>query len=137
MSPPIPHRPQQTSPLSGASTLLSVRRIFSQDPEVLCCICVGGLISGSVCYLVVGPVFERTWGSRLRLLVFLQDHPSPQLFSAFPNTTTGVSCFCPLVGCKYLHLTPSAACWAFQRAVMLGSCQVFGPPLELDPNLGQ
>jgi hypothetical protein len=28
--------------------------------------------------------------------------------------------FCPLVGCKYLHLTLSAACWVFWRAVMLG-----------------
>jgi hypothetical protein len=26
-----------------------------------------------------------------------------------------------LVGCKYLHLTPSAACWVFQRVVMIGS----------------
>ena len=25
-------------------------------------------------------------------------------FQSFPNSTTGVSCFCPLVGCKYLHL---------------------------------
>ena len=24
--------------------------------------------------------------------------PSPQLPSVFPNSTTGVSCFCPLVG---------------------------------------
>jgi hypothetical protein len=25
-----------------------------------------------------------------------------------------------LVGCKYLHLTLSAACWVFWRAVMIG-----------------
>ena len=43
-------------------------------------------------------------------------------FQAFLNLTTGVTRFCPLVGCKYLHLTFSVACWAFQRAVMLGSC---------------
>jgi hypothetical protein len=24
-----------------------------------------------------------------------KDHPSPQLLSAFANSTTGVSCFCP------------------------------------------
>jgi hypothetical protein len=48
--------------------------------------------------------------------------PSPQLLSAFPNSTTGVSCFCPLVGCKCLHLNLSAACWVFRRAVMLGPC---------------
>jgi hypothetical protein len=29
---------------------------------------------------------------------------------AFLNSTTGVSCFCPLVGCKYLHLTLSFSC---------------------------
>jgi hypothetical protein len=56
----------------------------------------------------------------LRLLVLIQDGPNPQLLSAFPNPTTGVSCFCPLVGCKYLHLTLSAACWVFQREVMIG-----------------
>ena len=31
-------------------------------------------------------------------------------FQLSPNSTTGVSSFCPLVGCKYLHLTLSAAC---------------------------
>jgi hypothetical protein len=43
-----------------------------------------------------------------------------RFFQIFPNLTTGVSCFCPLVGCKYLHLNLSAACWFFQRTVMLG-----------------
>ena len=41
----------------------------------------------------------------LRLLVLLQDCPSSQILSSFPNSTTGDSWFCPLVGCKYLHLT--------------------------------
>jgi hypothetical protein len=41
-------------------------------------------------------------------------------FQLSPNSTTGVSSFCPLVGCKYLHLTLSAAGWVFQRAVMIG-----------------
>ena len=81
--------------------------------------CVGGLISAGVCCLFGGPVFERTWRSRLRLLVLLQDLPSPQVLSAFPNSTTGVSCFCPLSGCKYLHLTLSVACWAFRGAVVI------------------
>jgi hypothetical protein len=36
-------------------------------------------------------------------------------FHLFPNLTTGFSSSCPLVGCKYLHLTLSAACWVFQR----------------------
>jgi hypothetical protein len=29
---------------------------------------------------------------------------------------TEVSCFCPLVECKYVHLTLLAACWVFRRA---------------------
>jgi hypothetical protein len=41
-------------------------------------------------------------------------------FQLFPNSTTGIPGFCPLVGCKYLHLTLSAACWPFGGAVMLG-----------------
>jgi hypothetical protein len=48
---------------------------------------------------------------RIALLSFFQ----PSL-----NSTTGVSSFCSLIGCKYLHLTLSAACWVFQRAVMVG-----------------
>jgi hypothetical protein len=46
----------------------------------------------------------------LRLLVFLQDHHSLQLLLAFPDSTTGVNCFCPLIGWKYLHLILSASC---------------------------
>jgi hypothetical protein len=48
---------------------------------------------------------ERSQRSRLiEILLLLQGCPSPRLLSSFPNSTTGVSCFCPLVGCKYLHL---------------------------------
>ena len=65
-------------------------------------------------------MFERSGKSRLiETAGPLQDHPSPQLLSAFPNSTIGVSCFCSLVGSKYLHLTLSAACWIFRRVVML------------------
>jgi hypothetical protein len=52
------------------------------------------------------------------LLVLLQNRPSQPL-STFRNSITGVSCFCPLVGCKYLHLTLSAACWVFRGAVII------------------
>jgi hypothetical protein len=39
------------------------------------------------------------WSSyRVVLLSFFQN---------FPNSITGVSSFCPLIGCKYLHLTLS------------------------------
>jgi hypothetical protein len=43
----------------GASSLNEHR------PEVLYCMCVGGLKSACVCYLFCGPVFEIFWGSRL------------------------------------------------------------------------
>jgi hypothetical protein len=120
----------------GASSLNEHR------PKGLYCMCIGGLILACVCCLFGGPVLERSLGSRLGLLVLLQDRLSPQLLSASPNSTTGLSCFCPLVGYKYQHLTLSAALWLFQRAVMLGpffesfiaSVIVWGlgPPLELE-----
>jgi len=51
------------------------------------------------------------WSSyRVLLLSFVQ---------LFHNSTTGITIFCPLVGCKYLHLTLLAACWAFRRALMM------------------
>ena len=42
-------------------------------------------------------------------------------FQLFPNSTPGVSNFCLLVRCKYMHLTLLAACWVFQSTVMVGS----------------
>ena len=45
------------------------------------------------------------------LLCFLQ---------LFPNSTTRVISYCPLVGCKYLHLTVLAAPWIVQRTVIIG-----------------
>jgi hypothetical protein len=42
-----------------------VRCIFSDWPAVLCCICIGVLISADVFCLFGGPVFERSQGSRL------------------------------------------------------------------------
>ena len=118
--------------------LLSLR----SDLAVLCCICVRSLISAGVCCLVGGSVSERSQESRSFYGVTLL----LSSFQLFPSSTAGVSSFCPLVGCKYLHLTLSTACWASQRAAMLGSClqshhsisksQALEPPLELDPNLG-
>jgi hypothetical protein len=82
---------------------------------------VRGLISASVCFCLVVKCLRDLGGpDSLRVLILLQDCHSSQLLPAFPNSTTGVSCFCPLVGCKYLHLTLSASCWVVQRAVMLG-----------------
>jgi hypothetical protein len=80
---------------------------MNSDLQVLYCMFVGGFISAGVCCLFGSPVFERSRGSRLRLLVLVQDCPSPQLLSAFLSSTTGVNSFCPLLGCNYLHLTLS------------------------------
>jgi hypothetical protein len=38
---------------------------MNTDQAVLCCMCVGDIISAGVCCLVGGPVFERSLGSRL------------------------------------------------------------------------
>jgi hypothetical protein len=80
---------------------------MNTDPEVLYWMCVGGLISAGVCCLFGGSVFERSQGSKLRLLVLLQGDPSPQLLSTFPNPTRGVSCS--------LHWLGTDICiWLFQ-----------------------
>jgi hypothetical protein len=39
--------------------------LMNTDQVVLCCMCVGVLISVGVCCLFGGPVFEKFWGSRL------------------------------------------------------------------------
>jgi hypothetical protein len=38
---------------------------MNTDPDVLYCMCVGGLISSGICCLFGGPVFEKSQGSRL------------------------------------------------------------------------
>jgi hypothetical protein len=118
--PPPP--PLLTSKLPGASSLLRVRCIISEwtqtwKSSTVCVLGASYQLVYAVCF--GGPVFDRSPRSRLRLLVLLEDCPSPQLLSAFHNSKIGVSCFYPLVGCKYLHLTLSAACWVFRRVVMI------------------
>jgi hypothetical protein len=65
-------------------------------------------------------------------------------FQLFSNSTTGVNIFCPLIGCKYLTLTLSPACWVFQMAVMIGpflwalhsfhnNVRLWDPPLSWIP----
>jgi hypothetical protein len=72
----------------GASSLTELR---SSSPLLYMCWEVSYYLM-YVCYLVGGPVFERSWGSRLiETAVLLQGHPPLQLLSAFPNSTTGVS----------------------------------------------
>jgi hypothetical protein len=93
---------------------------MNTDVEVLFCMCVGGLIVAGVCYLFGGPVFERSQVSRLIETAGLPTGGlSLQLLSAFPDSTTGVSCFYQFVGCRYVLLTLSDACWIFQESVMI------------------
>jgi hypothetical protein len=54
------------------------------------------------------------WWSSYRVALLLT------FFQFSPNSTTVITSFCPLVGCKYLHLTLSAAYCFFWRAVMIG-----------------
>jgi hypothetical protein len=77
-----------------------------------CYICHGGLISAGVYWLVVQCL--RYLGFR-RLLAFYRISLLLSFFQLFPNSTRGISSFCPLVGCKYLHLTLSAVYWVFGR----------------------
>ena len=43
-------------------------------------------------------------------------------FNPSPNSSIGVPSLSPMVGCKHLHLSQSAAGRASQRTAMLGSC---------------
>jgi hypothetical protein len=68
-------------------------------------------------------MFERSQGSRLIESVGPPTGlPSSTASSSFSliQSNSMVSSFCPLVGCKYLHMTLSAAGWVFRRAVMIG-----------------
>jgi hypothetical protein len=65
----IPHAswPLNSLGLLGVSWRLGSFNLLwmNTDPTVLRCMCVGGLISAGVCCLFDGPVFGRSWGSRL------------------------------------------------------------------------
>jgi hypothetical protein len=110
MSPRMYH---QTSKHPGVSILLRVRCIFSDKTQTLQSSAVyvlGASYQLMYAWLVVQCMRDLKGPGKLRLLVLLQGHWTPQLLPAFPSSVTGVSCFCPLVGCTYLHLILSAAC---------------------------
>ena len=94
---PLPHL---TSKLPEASSLLRVRCIISQWTQTLqySTVCVLEAIYQQVYAdsLVAQCLRDLKGPGLLRLLVLLQDYLSPQLLSPFLNSTTGVSCFCPL-----------------------------------------
>jgi hypothetical protein len=111
------------SKLPGATSLLKVTCIISEWTQTWQSTAVYVLeVSYQQLYavcLVVQCLKDLRGPPRLKLVVLLQDHLSPQLLSAFPNWTTGVSCFFPLVVSKCLHLNLSADCCVFHRTVMI------------------
>jgi hypothetical protein len=120
-----------TSKLLGPPSLLRFGYIIyewtqTRKSSTVCVLGASYQLVYAVC-LMVQCLRDLRGPHLLRLLVLIQGHPSPQLLSAFPNPTTGLSCVCPLVGCKYLHLILSAACWVFGRAVMIGPFFVSAP----------
>jgi hypothetical protein len=112
--------PSQTSRLPGAFSLLRVRCIISDwtqtwQPSAVYVLRTSYKLAYAT-WLVVqwlrdlrGQVNWDCW-SFYRVAL---------LFQPFPNSTTGVSSFWPLVGCKYLHHL-LADCWAFWSGVILG-----------------
>jgi hypothetical protein len=100
---------------------LGTSSLTEPDPAVLCWICMRAsyqlmYASWLVVYCLISAV-QVSWNccSSYRVTLLLS------FFQVFPNSTIGLSNFCPLVGCKYLHLTLSEICWVFWRAVMIGS----------------
>jgi hypothetical protein len=118
---PLPH---QTSKFSGASNLTGLGAPSLTKPRLgspLLYMCWDPYISwiilpvswSSVWDISVIQANSDCWSS-YRVTILLS------FIQLIPNSITGDSCFCPLVGYKYLHLTLSAACRVFQREVMIG-----------------
>jgi hypothetical protein len=112
--PPPPH--YQTAKLPGASSLLRAMCIFSDWTQTQQSSAMYVLEASYqlvyAAWLVIQCLRILGWGGG-RLIETAGSPtglPSPQFLSAFPNSPTEVSCCCPLIGCKYLHLTLSAAC---------------------------
>jgi hypothetical protein len=120
-----PHTPcHLTSKLSGASSLLRLGASSLNEhrpSSPLLYVCWGPHISWCMLSVWWSSVWEISgvqvnwdcWSS-YRIVLPLS------FFQPFPNSTTGVSCFCPLAWWKYLNLTLSVAYWVFQRAVLIG-----------------
>jgi hypothetical protein len=123
---PTPPPPHKTSPLSENPGISRVRCIFSDWVQTR--------------KSFAGYVFEVSYQPVCAAWLVAQCLRDPQVqvswdlwssygvalllsfFQLFSNSTTMVTSFCPLVECKYLYLTLSAACWTFQRIDMIGPC---------------
>ena len=114
-----PHLPSKLPGASkglGTSSLIELRPqspllYISWGPHIRWCMLPG--CWSSVWEILWVQVNWDCWSS-YRFAILLS------FFPPFPNSTPGLSSFCPLAGCKHLHLTLSDACWVFQSAVMLG-----------------
>jgi hypothetical protein len=110
--PPLPHL---TSNLPWTSSLWRVGYIFSDYPEINCCIWVWGphiswcMLPGWCSSIWENSGVQVNWDcwSSNKIFLFLNS------FQLYPISTKVVSSFWTMVGCKYLHLTLSAACWFF------------------------
>jgi hypothetical protein len=88
------------------------------DPAVLCSICIGGLISAGVCFLVGGPVYDKSQGSRL-----VETAGSPTVSSSF-SASYSFSLIQPWGSEASVHWSGvniwlSVALWVFWRAIMI------------------
>jgi hypothetical protein len=100
----------------GASSLTKLRPdspllYMWQNPDISCCMLPGWWLS--VWEISGVQVSWDCWSSYGAALLF-------SFFQLCPNST-GVPRLL-FIGWLYLLLTCPAACWAFQRAAMLGSC---------------
>ena len=120
-SPPYPHRAWPLNslgtPVSWGLSASSLNEHRSGSPLLYVCWepqsiwCMLPVWWFSV-WEILGVQINWDCGSSCRITIFLSFF-QPSLIKQ------EVSSFCPLVGCKYLYLTLSAACWVFQRAVMI------------------
>jgi hypothetical protein len=93
--------------------------LITSIPSSTVCV-LGGLISADVCCLFVGPLFERSQGSRL---IETAGHP---IGSSFSSTSSSLPQFnnrghllLSIVWVR-IYISDSAACWVFRSVVMLG-----------------
>jgi len=120
--PDFPSRPPyslgpQVFPVLGVSSLTEARQGSSllymcPGPWTSSCMLPGWWLS--IWESAGFPVSWDCWSSYRVTLLLSFSWP-------FPKSTTGVPDFSPVVECKYLPLTLSAAGWASWRAAMLGS----------------
>ena len=131
---PLPLVSKRMAPHPHPHLIRSCRSLEPQVPWRLCETCVTEARPGhplwcmcwmphsssyilSCCCLSVWEILEvqvTFTGSFYRVTLLLN------FFQLFSNSITGDKSFCLLVGCKYLHLILSAACWVLWRAVILG-----------------